>query len=318
MNQAQMSLSTPLRRGWDRMVRMLFRPFDLSKWLVVGFAAWLAGLAGGGFSYGFHGGGSSGSGDHWRGAGDGGDGWDALADLREGWEWVLAHELVAGLIVAGVLAALALMFLVLWVSSRGKFVFLDNVVHERAAIAQPWTRYRRAGNSLFFFRFLVGLACLGVVLMVIGGMVWLGVVSFHSESLEGPTVVAGVALAVLAGCLLALGSAYLFFFLDAYVVPLMHRYDLGVMAAWRRFFRLARGRWGWFLLSGLFVFVLAMAACMAIFFTGLMTCCLGFILLIVPYVGTVVLLPLIVTYRASTVEFLAQAAPELLAPEPAE
>jgi hypothetical protein len=136
------------------------------------------------------------------------------------------------------------------------------------------------------------------------------------EHVDGAAAVACVVVALALGCLLALVSAYVFFFLDAYVVPLMHRYDLGIMAAWRRFFSLAKGRWGWFLLSGLFVFVLVLAAGWVVFVTGMMTCCLGFLLLMIPYVGTVVLLPLIVTYRAFTVEFLAQVDPELLPQAP--
>ena len=41
----------PLNRSWERMKHILLQPFDLAKWLVLGFSAWLAGLmdgAGGG------------------------------------------------------------------------------------------------------------------------------------------------------------------------------------------------------------------------------------------------------------------------------
>ena len=38
----------PLTRAWERMKHILWRPFDLAKWLVLGFSAWLAGLAGSG------------------------------------------------------------------------------------------------------------------------------------------------------------------------------------------------------------------------------------------------------------------------------
>jgi len=37
----------PLNRAWERMKHILFQPFDLAKWLVLGFSAWLAGLADG-------------------------------------------------------------------------------------------------------------------------------------------------------------------------------------------------------------------------------------------------------------------------------
>ena len=37
----------PLSRAVERMRQILFQPFDLVKWLVLGFSAWLAGLASG-------------------------------------------------------------------------------------------------------------------------------------------------------------------------------------------------------------------------------------------------------------------------------
>jgi hypothetical protein len=43
---------------------------------------------------------------------------------------------------------------------------------------------------------------------------------------------------------------------------------------------------------------------------GLITCCVGFFLLIIPYVGTVVTLPVWHTLRAYRLEFLAQFGPE--------
>jgi hypothetical protein len=57
---------------------------------------------------------------------------------------------------------------------------------------------------------------------------------------------------------------------------------------------------------------------------GFATCCIGFLLMVTPYVGQVVLLPLHVAYRALGPEFLAQFGPEfeklllttLLAPWP--
>ena len=38
----------PLSRAWDRTVAILFRPFEPVTWLVLAFAAWLAGLGSGG------------------------------------------------------------------------------------------------------------------------------------------------------------------------------------------------------------------------------------------------------------------------------
>ena len=51
----------PLRRAWRRMKTILFGPFNVVKWLVIGFAAWVAGLLSGG-------GGGGGKGE-WKGPG---------------------------------------------------------------------------------------------------------------------------------------------------------------------------------------------------------------------------------------------------------
>lgn len=42
------SYSNPLSRGWDRMKKALFQPFDIGKWFTVGFTAFLAALVDGG------------------------------------------------------------------------------------------------------------------------------------------------------------------------------------------------------------------------------------------------------------------------------
>ena len=34
----------PLSRAWDRTRVILWQPFDLAKWLLLAFAAWVAGL----------------------------------------------------------------------------------------------------------------------------------------------------------------------------------------------------------------------------------------------------------------------------------
>ena len=64
------------------------------------------------------------------------------------------------------------------------------------------------------------------------------------------------------------------------------------------------------LLYGLMIFGLGILFVIAVIAAGLMTCCIGILLLIIPYVGTVVTLPIWYTYRAFSLEFLAQFGPE--------
>jgi hypothetical protein len=57
------------------------------------------------------------------------------------------------------------------------------------------------------------------------------------------------------------------------------------------------------------VLVVTFAAVLAAVIAGVLTCCIGLLLIILPYVGTVVLLPIPVTYRGFTVALLDQIDP---------
>ena len=206
----------------------------------------------------------------------------------------------------------------LWVKARGKFIFLDNVIQNRTPIVEPWNRFRKQGNSLF----LLWIVCLGLVLIMlvaIGALVafsdgseWFGWIDSKDFDVGLPIFV-GVFLSLI--CLVVVAT-YVAYFLDAFVVPLMHRYDLNARQGCTRFLDLFRRRPVPFLLSGLFVLVLSFGVGIAVVAAGLLTCCFGFILLLIPYVGTVVLLPIPVVYRLYTLEFLAQFHPDLLIVSP--
>jgi hypothetical protein len=58
-------------------------------------------------------------------------------------------------IVPVAIAALALLVVVMWVRARGKFMFLEGVAYDRAAVVEPWKRLRPLANS--FFRFELAL-----------------------------------------------------------------------------------------------------------------------------------------------------------------
>jgi hypothetical protein len=46
MNGEKMTIAyfEPLSRAWQRMKQALFNPFNLNKWFIIGFNAFLAGL----------------------------------------------------------------------------------------------------------------------------------------------------------------------------------------------------------------------------------------------------------------------------------
>ena len=285
----------PLRRAWARMKGILFNPFDLGKWLVIGFSAWLARLAGGG-----GGGGGRPNLSHDRAAT-----LHLRQFLRGAWEHLRAHPNWLALIIVGAAVVAVIVLLLLWISSRGKFIFLDNVVHDRARIAEPWRRFAERGDSLFLWRLgfllacVLALAVLGTVAVVAAG----GFPGFGFGSVRAITITGLAALAVV---LWGIACAYVSLFLDSFIVPVMYKDGIGAVEAWRRFVPWIERHFGEFLLYGLFVLGLVVVVGTGVIVVGLMTCCVGLLLVVLPYVGTVILLPFLVTYRAFSLEFLAQ------------
>ncbi len=116
----KISIDNALKGGFKRMMQMLFKPFDFAKWLIIGFASFLAtlGSGGGGPRLNF----PSGN----RGDGNSGD-FGALE------EWISAHLAAVILIGAGaIVVGFAIFLVVNWLSSRGQFLFLHAIAESRA------------------------------------------------------------------------------------------------------------------------------------------------------------------------------------------
>lgn len=305
-----MSLSyiAPLRRAWDRMVEQLFRPFDLSKWIIVGFTCWLVrlGESGGGGGGGF-------SGSPPSGGGNGSLGEElfdpaAWASWWEGFWESIELTFVVYLVGCIVVAILALVLLILWLSSRGHFLFLDNVVRNRAQVVAPWKEYRKEGNSLFLWRLGFLVVCVMTMFLVaLPGILTL--ISAGSGD-SGAGIALGLVVLLIPTLLAAVALAYTELFLTDFVVPVMYRQRLKTTAAWRVFLPELRKHGAELLIYGLFVLVLHIAVALVIVAVGLATCCIPFLILAIPVVGTVVLLPLHVTYRLFSLEFLGQLGPD--------
>ena len=115
---------------------------------------------------------------------------------------------------------------------------------------------------------------------------------------------------VLFGVLLGVIMGYISLFLKEFVAALMYKHGLTATEAWRRFLPILGQRPFHFILFGIIWFLLIVAFVICIILAGLMTCCIGFLILIIPYIGTVATLPVLYTYRAFSLEFLAQFGPD--------
>ena len=293
------ALSQAVNRAGDRTAGLLWRPFDAKTWLVLAYAQFLAALPP----------------DFWGGGGNLGDGGLTRAgeEIESTWERIVAGGFILGLVIVALFVILVLAVVLTWVASRAKFVFLDDLLNRRAQIVEPWKRFSREGNSLFFCTialFVAGAAVVATAAITVFATFRVGGIRDVVSNVV-PFVVAGTLAAFVGVCF-----GYVAFYLQAFVVPLMHRYRIGAVDAWRRFFGIWSANPFPFMVVGLVVIVGFVAfATLAIVF-GLMTCCVGFLFLMAPYLSNVLLLPATVFYRAFTVEFLAQFDRDLLAPAP--
>jgi MFS family permease len=288
----------PLSRAWNRMTRALFEPFDLGKWFGLGFTAFLAGLINGHMS---------GSGSRFWGGRDVGLG-DVVDFPNTSWNWLMDHAVWLFLIILGITVVSAIIILSAWLSSRGKFMFLDNVVHERARVTQPWHRFKMEGDSLFLWRLAFGIICLAVIIL------FLVRAFFIAAQICQEGFYAGLVMTIVRMALLMMPVAiiitYISLFLTDFVVPIMYINNVTASQAWRLFLPLFVKHWFCFILYGLLVLVLRFFVTIIVVIAGLFTCCLGFILLAIPYIGSVVTLPISYTFRAFSLEFLEQLGPD--------
>ncbi len=218
-----------------------------------------------------------------------------------------------------VLVVVALWLLVLWLSSRGKFMFLHCVALDKAEVEVPWRKFAGAANSLFWFRLVVGLSGMVVMLPLLGFIA----LSIVRMVLQGGPDVAGVMSVVGLGMvffLLSLVFALIHKFLVDFVVPIMFLRGGSCLAAWREFYALLSANAGKFTVYILFQIVLTMAIGALVLMAILVTCCLAGCLMLLPFVGTVLLLPVLVFKRAYPLYYLAQYGPQYdvfpIPPEP--
>jgi hypothetical protein len=99
---------------------------------------------------------------------------------------------------------------------------------------------------------------------------------------------------------------YVSLFLDSFVIPLMFKHRLSALKGWGMFLSIFGKHPFYFILFGLLMFGLAILFGILVVAAGLFTCCIGFVLLIIPYVGTVITLPVWYWFRSFSLEFLAQ------------
>jgi hypothetical protein len=294
------SVIDPISPAIEKVKTILFNPFDLGKWFIIGFCAWLAQLGrpngGGGGGGRGNGGGSSSVQEQFYYAKD-----YVLANLN----WIIPLAIVC------VAVFIVLWFVFAWLSSRGQFMFLHCVAHNKAEVTNPWYKFRQHANSLFLFRIvlgLIGFLTIGLPFLLIIGLIGMMVVT------DGEIII-GIAGGITIGVLI-LGGAIIFAliskFTKDFVVPIMFLRTTSCTAGWREFLTILSVNKARFVLYILFQIIIGIVIGIIVwmgFCIGCCLCCVSFLLLI-PYIGTVILLPVFVFQRSYSLLYLKQYGPE--------
>ena len=184
-------------------------------------------------------------------------------------------------------------------------MLLYGVAHDAPAVGEPWRRYREHANSLFGFTLVVtviawiGLLATGAIAAV---MAWPDLVN----DTMGDRALAAVIFAVTFSLIQGVALVLIYAILEDFVVPVMYLRGERVTVAWRTARReLLEPAIGAIVRFYLMKIVLAIVIGVIAMTATCLTCCVTAI----PYIGTVVLLPLFVFRRCYSLAFVEQYGP---------
>lgn len=289
-NGRKIEVFEPFSRAFDLTKLILFQPFDFVKWLVIGFAAFLSHLGGGGGGFNYNP--RFGRGDwNWRARSVTNDVFGPAADWPA---WVLPAIAIGGLVV------IAVVVVCLWLGARGKFIFTDCIVRNRAAIVQPWHEFKREGNSYFLFSLLLAIIILALLALA-SFPLWMPL-ALRGEVPQGMGLLLGVSLVVVIMAVILVAYSLT----SSFMIPVMYRRKCGAGEAFGASLAAITAYPGPVILYLLFLLVLYVAFAMIACLLTCVTCCITAI----PYVGTVILLPFHVFFMSYLLLFVRQFGPD--------
>ena len=205
-----------------------------------------------------------------------------------------------------VVLVLVLIVLFAWLRARGGFMFIDCLVKNRAVIAEPWREFRKEGNSYFLFSLVVtfvlivfaALLALPLIVLAFKGRYFL---HLHRDRLD-----VYVVLIIAAWIFVILLVIIAWALIASFMVPVMYRRRGRAYEAFRAALSLIAAHPGEILLYCLFLVVLAIATGLISCFAICATCCIAAL----PYIGTVILLPVFILFRSFSLVFLRQFGPD--------
>lgn len=189
-------------------------------------------------------------------------------------------------------------------------MFLHCVAGNKSEVKIPWSKFRKHGNSLFLFRFVLGIIGFFIVIVPIIGIILL-ILTITKGAISNVFPVSGILFLSLIIITLSIILFLVRKFTFDFVVPIMFLQTESCTAAWRQFLTILSVSKARITLYLLFQIVISVAISAIIAIGACIGCCLccASVLLFVPYIGTVTLLPLFVFKRAYSLYYLRQFGP---------
>jgi len=311
MNTSSPSALFAASQAFQLMKRVLFKPFNATRWFGMGFCAWLCTLGTGG----------GGGGCNYT-SNTGNNSFQGLnPEIKSFFQKIFSDSALLSIVIAGVvvvlLIILAFSVLFCWLRSRGDFMFLQRAYTPDEPIGACWNRAAYSSRSLFYLR-LGYMAAGWAILIVLLVPAWFYFLQPLFKSGFGfSALFPQFIILCAAGMALGLAWRVLTAFTYDFVVPIMYWNNMPALRAWREVLALCAQHplsvFVYFILMHVWILLFLLA----ILLIALCTCCIGFIVLIIPYIGTVAMLPMYLFDRAYSVYFLAQCRPDLVpAPNP--
>ncbi len=215
-------------------------------------------------------------------------------------------------IVLGIVAVSLLALLLLWIRCQASLVFIDNLIHKSTRIMPSFRENLALGNSIFLWKILyyainpvivLGGAALPL-LLTIG---WIRQCLAES-TLCAPdaTAITGLILSFTLLLILGITMKLLLFYFEQFVIPIVfirRQNAFRATATWARLFKY----FTWTFIKYAILYLLCAAvALLSIICLGLATCCIAILLMIIPYIGILVILPIPVFFQLFSLELLNQ------------
>jgi len=282
------SVIEPISQSISWVKFVLFENFNLGKWFTIGFTAFLAALGDGG----------------------GGGGINNISNLsNKNHDYLQLKSFFVEHIVlisicglAFFMICIAVGLLIQWLSSRGKFMFLDNVVRNRAEIKEVWRKFKPLANSFFKLQICLILISFAVFLLIVLISLLVAWSAITNKVFDTNAIISIILFVVLV-LIMVISFTTINAVLKNFCLPIMYLRNVKILEAIKIFKLEIAPNHIWDIIR---FFLMKFVLGLAIAAIAVLCCCITCCIVAIPYIGSVILLPLTMFMRCYSLFFLEQ------------